>query len=101
MTIQISPQNTLSWAFVNPLSYTHFIDSVGTAPGLLWTIFVGATFGTVNEKGVDGNQEFEGNNVRKGVVLGLGIGLGVVALIGTGIYARKGQCCNTIHVVDF
>jgi hypothetical protein len=57
-------------------------------PGLLWTIFVGATFGTVDARGVDGNKEFDRNSVRKGVVLGLGIGLGVMALFGTAIYAR-------------
>ncbi len=57
-------------------------------PGLLWTIFVGATFGTVDARGVDGNEEFDRNSVRKGVVLGLGIGLGIMALIGTAIYAR-------------
>ncbi len=62
--------------------------SVGTAPGLLWTIFVGATFGTVDARGVDGNKEFDQDSVRKGVVLGLGIGIGVMALIGTAIYAR-------------
>ncbi|KAL7539443.1 hypothetical protein ACHAXR_009287 [Thalassiosira sp. AJA248-18] len=61
----------------------------GIAPGILWTIFVGATFGTVNSRGVDGNKEFDQNSVRKGVVLGLGIGLGVMGLVGTGIYARK------------
>jgi hypothetical protein len=65
------------------------INSVGTAPGLLWTIFVGATFGSVNKRGVDGNKEFDQNSVRKGVVLGLGIGLGIMGLIGTGIYARR------------
>lgn len=71
------------------LSERYFgIFSVGTFPGLLWTIFVGATFGTVDARGVDGNKEFDRNSVRKGVVLGLGIGLGVVALIGTAIYAR-------------
>lgn len=62
--------------------------SVGMFPGLLWTIFVGATFGTVDARGVDGNKEFDRNSVRKGVVLGLGIGLGVMALFGTAIYAR-------------
>ena len=56
---------------------------------MLWTIFVGATFGTVNARGVDGNKEFDSNSVRRGVVLGLGIGLGVIGLIGTGIYARR------------
>ena len=65
------------------------VISVGTAPGLLWTIFVGATFGSVNKRGVDGNKEFDENSVRKGVVLGLGIGLGIMGLIGTGIYARR------------
>ena len=64
------------------------IFSIGMFPGLLWTIFVGATFGTVNARGVDGNKEFDRDSVRKGVVLGLGIGLGVIALIGTAIYAR-------------
>jgi len=49
---------------------------------------VGATFGTVDARGVDGNKEFDQDSVRKGVVLGLGIGLGVMALIGTAIYAR-------------
>ena len=63
--------------------------SIGILPGLLWTIFVGATFGTINARGVDGNQEFDSNSLRKGVVLGLGIGLGVMGLIGTGIYARQ------------
>ena len=62
----------------------------GTIPSLLWTIFVGATFGTIDTKGVDGHKEFESTAVRKGVVLGLGIGLGVMGLIGTTIYARKG-----------
>jgi len=65
------------------------INSVGICPGTLWTIFVGATFGSVNERGVDGNKEFDQNSVRKGVVLGLGIGLGIMGLIGTGIYARR------------
>lgn len=64
-------------------------NSIGILPGLLWTIFVGATFGTINARGVDGNQEFDRNSVRRGVVLGLGIGLGVMGLIGTGIYARQ------------
>ena len=64
------------------------MSSIGILPGLLWTIFVGATFGTINARGVDGNQEFDRDSVRKGVVLGLGIGLGVMGLIGTGIYAR-------------
>mmetsp|Transcript_21827 Transcript_21827/g.43721 ORF Transcript_21827/g.43721 Transcript_21827/m.43721 type:complete len:740 (-) Transcript_21827:34-2253(-) len=64
--------------------------SVGVIPGLIWTIFVGATFGTVGSKGVDGNQQLdEKSAVNKGVVLGLGIGLGVMGLIGTGIYARR------------
>lgn len=63
--------------------------SIGILPGLLWTIFVGATFGTINARGVDGNEEFDQNSVRKGVVLGLGIGLGVMGLVGTGIYARQ------------
>jgi hypothetical protein len=58
-------------------------------PGLLWTIFVGATFGTINARGVDGNQEFDRNSVRKGIVLGLGIGLGVMGLILSGFYARS------------
>ena len=49
---------------------------------------MGATFGTVDARGVDGNKEFDQDSVRKGVVLGLGIGLGVMALIGTAIYAR-------------
>jgi hypothetical protein len=55
----------------------------------LWTIIVGATFGTINARGVDGNQKFDRDSVRKGVVLVLGIGLGVMGLIGTGIYARQ------------
>lgn len=70
--------------FLNQCRY-----SVGIIPGLLWTIFVGATFGSMGKRGVDGNEEFDQDNVRKGVVLGLGIGLGVMGLIGTGIYARK------------
>ena len=70
-------------------SYLFLIYSAGIAPNILWTIFVGATFGTVNAHGVDGNKEFDQNSVRKGVVLGLGIGLGVMGLVGTGIYARK------------
>ena len=64
-------------------------NSVGICPGTLWTIFVGATFGSVNNRGVDGAKEFDQNSVRKGVVLGLGIGLGIMGLIGTGIYARR------------
>eukprot|EP00581_Thalassiosira_minuscula_P010839 CAMPEP_0183728568 /NCGR_PEP_ID=MMETSP0737-20130205/28378_1 /TAXON_ID=385413 /ORGANISM="Thalassiosira miniscula, Strain CCMP1093" /LENGTH=570 /DNA_ID=CAMNT_0025960553 /DNA_START=53 /DNA_END=1765 /DNA_ORIENTATION=- len=62
---------------------------VGIAPNIIWTIFVGATFGTVNARGVDGNKEFDQNGVRKGVVLGLGIGLGVMGLVWTGVYARQ------------
>jgi len=62
---------------------------VGIIPGLIWTIFVGATFGTVGSKGVDGNQQLdEKSAVNKGIVLGLGIALGVMGLIGTGIYSR-------------
>lgn len=61
----------------------------GIAPGLLWTIFIGATFGTVNKRGVDGKEEFDESSIRKGLVLGLGIGLGVMGLVGTGIYARR------------
>ena len=38
---------------------------------------------------MDGNKEFDGDSVRKGVVLGLGIGLGVMGLIWTAIYARR------------
>lgn len=64
-------------------------QSIGIIPGLLWTIFVGATFGTINARGVDGHEEFESNRVRKGAVLGVGISLGVMGLIGTGIYARR------------
>ena len=64
--------------------------TVGVIPGLLYTIFVGATFGTVGSKGVDGNQQLdEKSTANKGVVLGLGIVLGVMGLIGTGIYARR------------
>ena len=62
---------------------------VGVVPDVLWTIFVGAAFGTVDAKGVDGNQAFNQNGTRRGLLLGLGIGLGVAALIGTGIYARR------------
>ncbi|EJK59350.1 hypothetical protein THAOC_20443 [Thalassiosira oceanica] len=62
---------------------------VGVVPDILWTIFVGAAFGTVDAKGVDGNQAFNQNGTRRGLLLGLGIGLGVAALIGTGIYARR------------
>ena len=62
---------------------------VGIVPDILWTIFVGAAFGTVDAKGVDGSKEFNQNGTRRGLLLGLGIGLGVVALIGTGIYARR------------
>jgi uncharacterized membrane protein YdjX (TVP38/TMEM64 family) len=62
---------------------------VGIIPGLIWTVFVGATFGTVGRKGVDGNQQLdEKSAVNKGIVLGLGIGLGVMGLIGTAIYSR-------------
>eukprot|EP00986_Skeletonema_menzelii_P006532 scaffold2481_cov145-Skeletonema_menzelii.AAC.11 len=64
--------------------------SVGIIPGLIWTIFVGATFGTVGSRGVDGNKQLdEKSAVNKGIVLGLGIGLGIAGLIGTGIYARR------------
>ena len=64
--------------------------SVGIIPGLIWTIFVGATFGTVGSRGVDGHQQLdEKSAVNRGIVLGLGIGLGVMGLIGTGIYARR------------
>ncbi|KAL7552506.1 hypothetical protein ACHAWF_015753, partial [Thalassiosira exigua] len=84
----------------NALNYIGGITSIGfrnywwatfygIVPNLLWTIFVGATFGTVNERGVDGKKEFDRESVRRGVVLGLGIGLGVMGLVGTGIYARK------------
>merc|ERR1719161_3350006 len=62
---------------------------VGIVPDILWTIFVGAAFGTVDANGVDGNQAFNQNGTRRGLLLGLGIGLGVAALIGTGIYARR------------
>eukprot|EP00804_Cyclotella_cryptica_P009008 CCRYP_003115-RB/>CCRYP_003115-RB protein AED:0.07 eAED:0.14 QI:0/0.5/0.4/1/0.5/0.4/5/1706/938 len=62
---------------------------IGITPGLLWTIFVGATFGTINNRGVDGKDEFDRDSIRKGVVLGLGIGLGVMGLIGTAMYARQ------------
>lgn len=64
-------------------------NSIGILPGLLWTIFVGATFGTISARGVDGNQEFDRDSMRKGVVLGLGIALGILGLIATGIYARE------------
>jgi len=59
----------------------------GIAPNILWTIFVRATFGTVNACGVDGNKEFDQNSVRKGIVLGLGIG--IAGIVGTGIYAWR------------
>lgn len=63
---------------------------VGIVPGLIWTIIVGATFGTVGSRGVDGNQQLDDKSaVNKYIVLGLGIGLGVLGLIGTAIYARK------------
>lgn len=63
---------------------------VGIVPGLIWTIIVGATFGTVGSRGVDGNQQMDDKSaVNKYIVLGLGIGLGVLGLIGTAIYARK------------
>lgn len=65
------------------------MSSIGIIPGLLWTIFVGATFGTISNRGVDGKDEFDRDSIRKGVVLGLGIGLGVMGLMGTAIYARQ------------
>lgn len=43
----------------------------------------------MNAKGVDGNKEFDSDGLRKGLVLGLGIGLGVCGLVGTAIYARR------------
>ena len=60
---------------------------VGIVPGLIWTIFVGATFGTVGSRGVDGNKRLAGLN--QGIVLGLGIALGLMGLLGTAIYSRR------------
>ena len=71
--------------------------SIGITPGLLWTIFVGATFGTISNRGVDGKDEFDRDSIRKGVVLGLGIGLGVMGLMGTAIYARQVSIQQSCH----
>lgn len=87
------PFNALNYiGGITAIKYQSYFlaTSVGVIPGLIWTIFVGATFGTVSHKGVDGNKELdEKSAVTKGIILGLGIGLGVMGLIGTGIYARR------------
>mmetsp|Transcript_5358 Transcript_5358/g.12172 ORF Transcript_5358/g.12172 Transcript_5358/m.12172 type:complete len:1003 (+) Transcript_5358:46-3054(+) len=86
------PFNALNYiGGITAISFRNYwwATCAGIAPGLLWTIFIGASFGTVNKRGVDGKEEFDENSVRKGLVLGLGIGLGIMGLIGTGIYARK------------
>mmetsp|Transcript_18242 Transcript_18242/g.25913 ORF Transcript_18242/g.25913 Transcript_18242/m.25913 type:complete len:732 (-) Transcript_18242:3-2198(-) len=87
------PFNALNYiGGITAIKYRSYFlaTSVGVIPGLIWTIFVGATFGTVSQKGVDGNKELdEKSAVTKGIILGLGIGLGVMGLIGTGIYARR------------
>jgi len=87
------PFNALNYiGGITAIKYQSYFlaTSVGVIPGLIWTIFVGATFGTVGHKGVDGNKQLdEKSAANKGIVLGLGIGLGVMGLIGTGIYARR------------
>ena len=48
---------------------------------------MGATFGTVAARGVDGNKAID--STAKAVVLGLGVLFGVLGFIGTAIYARR------------
>ena len=64
-----------------------FFVSAGIAPSVLWTVIVGATFGTVAARGVDGNKAID--STVKAVVLGLGVFFCVLGLIGTAIYARR------------
>ncbi|KAL3822640.1 hypothetical protein ACHAXA_001793 [Cyclostephanos tholiformis] len=60
---------------------------VGIAPSTLWTVIVGALFGTMAAHGVDGNKAID--STAKAVVLGLGILFGVLGFMGTAIYARR------------
>ena len=62
---------------------------VGIAPKVVWTTALGATFGTFADRGVDGREHFDADDTRKYIVLGLGIGLGVLGLLASGVFARR------------
>ena len=95
LLFRLSPQlpfNALNYiGGITSIRFKDYCTStlVGVVPGLIWTIFVGATFGSVGSKGVDGNKQLDEKSTLKYLVLGLGIGLGVMGLLGTGIYARR------------